>query len=154
MNETEPMYRPRTPPIKRRAYRPFGYRLLIYGLVVLAVMGWLRVGQTIALWLMLTAVNVWPGPIYLVFSGSMWGVTGLVAAIGLWVHFRWARTFTIATALFMAASYWIDRLLIVRSTAARANLPFAVLMTILLLVYMFAILRGLPRFRRFRSPKL
>ncbi len=126
--------------VRPRRRRTLGLKLLVFGLAVFGVMGWLRVGQTIGLWQMLTAVNVWPGPIYLVVSGTLWGLTAFVAAIGLWIGFRWARAFTIATALFIAVSYWIDRLFLVRSTAARANLLFALIMTLALLVYTFAVL--------------
>ncbi len=122
-------------------------RLLAYGFLLLGVMGWLRVGQALPLWRILESLQVWPGPLYLVVSGAVWGLFGLVAAVVVWIGFRWARSFTIAAALLLALSYWFDRLFLVQSDAARANLPFALIMTVVLLVFTFATLRGDPRFQ-------
>jgi hypothetical protein len=40
----------------------------------------------------------------------------------------------------MASWYWIDRLFLVQSPAARANLTFAIFVTIASLVYTFGVL--------------
>ncbi len=125
-----------------RYHRTLGYRLLVYGLVLFGIMGWLRVGQTIGLWQMLTAVDVWPGPVYLAVSGTLWGLAGFVAAVGLWFRFRWSRAFAIAAALFIAVSYWVDRLFVVRSSAARVTMPFAAALTLALLAYTLVTLRA------------
>ncbi len=135
-------YLPRPP---RR--RTFSVRLLAYGLLFFGVMGWLRVGQTIPLWAVLQALGVWPGPLYLAVSGALWGTFSTVAAVGLWLGLRWSRKFTIFTGLFIAVTYWIDRLFLARSSAARAPLPFALILTIVLLVYAFTVLRSDPRFQ-------
>jgi hypothetical protein len=45
----------------------------------------------------------------------------------------------------MAAWYWFDRLVLVQSEAARTNLVFMALLTILAVIYTFAVLRSLQR---------
>jgi hypothetical protein len=122
--------------------------LVIFGLLGLSIYGWLRFQQSLALWDILIQIGIWPGPLYLAISGAVWGMLGLVAGVGLFLRKNWAARFTQAAVLFMAAWYWFDRLVLVKSEAAQANLTFMVLLTILSVAFTFAVLRKIEQIHK------
>jgi hypothetical protein len=141
-----------TPKQKARHAQPAHYRrgtirllLLLAGLSLLSVYGWLRFQQSLALWEILIQIEVVPGPYYLVISGAAWGIMGLIAVLALFSRLTWAIRYTKMIVLLMAAWYWFDRLVLVQSEAARTNLVFMALLTILAVVYTFAVFRSLQR---------
>jgi hypothetical protein len=132
-------------------WRPFSLLLLIFGLLGLSIYGWLRLQQSLALWDILVQIGVWPGPLYLAISGAVWGILGLVAGIGLFLRKNWATRFTQIAILFMAAWYWFDRLVLVRSEAAQTNLVFMGLLTFLAIAFTFAVLRKIERVQKVKE---
>jgi hypothetical protein len=126
-------------------HRTIRFLLLLAGLFVLSVYGWLRFQQSLSLWKILIQIEVWPGPLYLAISGAAWGLMGLIAVLALFFRLTWAIQYTKVIVLLMAAWYWFDRLVLVQSEAARTNLVFMALLTILAVIYTFAVLRSLQR---------
>jgi hypothetical protein len=105
------------------------------GLLYLSLMGWSRMILALADRSLLMEVGVFPGPDYLAVSGAVWGLLGLAAVVLLYVPRRWARMAVFAAGLLFALSYWLDRLILVRTPQAQANWPFALSFTLVLLVF-------------------
>ena len=78
-------------------------------------------------------------PLYLALSGLLWAVIGLVLAFGLWTGRSFAVGGTLVAALAYTLYYWFDRSLLAADAPA-ANMPFAVLTNLCLLVVVFWIL--------------
>lgn len=131
-----------------RPRRTLGFILLVAGLGVFSLMGWLRLAQALERWQMLALLGVWPGPAYLAAGGALWGVAGLISGVALWLRLPHSFALARAAALVYALTYWLDRLWVVRSPAAHANRPFALLLTVAGLVFTFLILRQAEAKRR------
>ena len=78
-------------------------------------------------------------PVYLMVSGLVWGVAGLILAFWLWTGRPAAVSGTLIAALAYSLYYWIDRSLLAAGPTA-ANWPFALLVNLFLLVVVFLIL--------------
>jgi hypothetical protein len=127
-------------PDTHRVRRSFGLWLLILSLLLVSFYGWMRLQYSVVQWDILIWADVYPGPLYMAISGGVWGILGTVSGLGLFFRQRWAVNLTRASVLVMAGWYWIDRLFLVQSPAARANLTFAIFVTIASLVYTFGVL--------------
>ena len=77
-------------------------------------------------------------PLYTDITGAFWTLTGLFFLWSLWRGQRWTRmAFIVASSLY-AAWVWIDRFFI--QTQMRANWPFDLLLTIVLLIFVFIVI--------------
>jgi hypothetical protein len=105
------------------------------GLLYLMLMGWSRLILALMDRGLLDELGIYPGALILAAGGAAWGLAGAAAAILLFVPRRWARAAVVAVGLFFALSYWADRLLFVRAAQVQANWPFALFLTLVLLVF-------------------
>lgn len=105
------------------------------------MVGWMRLQQTIFAWNLLQSL-LGNQVIYLAASGVVWGLLGLGAALGLWLHRRWAPTFSIAWAVGLAAWSWVERFVLARTPDSRTNLPFTAVITCILLVFCILVSRN------------
>jgi len=78
-------------------------------------------------------------PVFLMVSGLVWGIVGLVLAFGLWTGRPAAIGGTLIAALAYSLYYWIDRSLLAAGPPA-ANWLFALLVNLVVLVVVFLIL--------------
>lgn len=101
-------------------------RRLVHGLALafwlaLALLGGLRLWQSLALKSWLAEIGVAPGPLYLAWTGA---AQMLVSLLALALYFsRWRRA-GLAIRLLAAVwvlAFWIDRIWIAVSPAARVN---------------------------------
>ena len=122
------------------ALRTWELKLLAAGFLIVSAFGWLRMEQALATWNWLLQVLPSPSPNYLTFSGAVWGLMGIVCALGLWLRFKGAPPFVRATACVMALWYWSERILLTRSPQGWVNWPFSLFTTILCLMFVFAVL--------------
>ena len=126
--------------------RPLSVTLLALGVLTIAGFNLIRFYQAIRLWGFLSEFPTL-SPLYLVLSGLIWGVAGVLLAWGLWRGYALARRFTLIFAVAYTLYDWIDRLWISKPGLS-ANLPFAAgLNLILLLVTLWILTR--PRVRTF-----
>jgi hypothetical protein len=114
-------------------------------MLLISLFGWLRLQQSISNWDLLQQLGIHPGPLYLALGGTLWGLLGLCAAVGLWYRFSWSVIFTEASALVFAASYWLNRLAFERSAVSQTNAYFAIGLTIAGLIYTFGVSETLKR---------
>lgn len=117
----------------------FWHRLYIYALLILAVSGILRSVTALRLGALLQQYQSAASPLYLVISGALTAAGALIAAIGLWRGAPWAPWFTRIFISAFCIFYWLNRILLTQSDAARVNWTFALLVTIYILAYTYFI---------------
>jgi hypothetical protein len=110
--------------------------LVAYGVLILGVANLTRLAQALEGWSFLASVLP-ISPLYLALTGLGWGVVFLAAAWGLWLGRRWAPRYTQGAALAFAAYYWIDRLFVADAAATASSVPFAAVLTALILLFIF-----------------
>ncbi|HEX7395886.1 MAG TPA: hypothetical protein VF313_13240 [Anaerolineaceae bacterium] len=124
----------------RRPRRSFELWVLVCLLLASGLAGFLRLQAALYSWDVLIQIGLKPGPLYPTLSGAAWGLLSFVAAVGLIFRQRWAPNFTRIGAAGMALAYWIDRLVLTRSSDAQINTPFAAGATALLVFFAFGVL--------------
>lgn len=132
---------------KPRSKRPWWLKLLAFGLLILAMLGWMRFFESVVRWQEFSAVGMQPGPWYTAASGLVIGGLALTAAIGIWLRVRWAPGLTRVTVVFWLAWTAVDRLFVASSPNALANWPFLAGAGVLILAgVIFALQRGRDQF--------
>lgn len=125
-----------------RGFERFGYAALYWLTIafwsVLALLGGLRVWQSLALRSYLVEVNVQPGPLYLTLTGAAQLV---VAGLALAAYLsRWKRGGLAVRllAVLWVLGFWIDRIWVAVSPAARVNDAFVAVFLAACLIVLWA----------------
>lgn len=124
---------PAETPLRRQ--RSFWSKLLIAGLLLLGLNGWLRLWQVVDNWGLLEAIGTRPGPLYLAVSGGVLGLAGLAAGLGLWARSAWSPIAASAVILLWLAWSWLDRLWFSPSPQALVNWPFRLIASLGIVLY-------------------
>lgn len=95
-------------------------------------------------WYWLDQAGITPGPLYLTISGAVWGLAGLAALVWLLFRLPWYRLVALGVALFIALTYWIDRLFVAQNPQ---NLVFAAGFTLFCLAFAILVLKPMPEVR-------
>jgi hypothetical protein len=119
--------------------RPFGVTLLLWMVLSLSGFGLLRLFGALGWRDILTEFHASLSPLYLSITGAGWALVGVVLLWSVIAGRRWAYTAIPAAIVLCLVEYWIERLFF---ESPRANLPFMVGLSILLLVITFASLRN------------
>ena len=117
--------------------RPFLLKLIILSLAIIAVMGWLRVYQSIYQWETLLRFGVRPGPWYSLISGAVIGVVGTIGALSTWLRLAWSQKYVQISIVILAAGWWLDYLVFSQSSIAFYNWPFRIVATSFYLGFVF-----------------
>lgn len=126
----------------KRYSRPFYVTLIIFGvLLFIVVPNLIRMVQAIIDWQFL--VNLLPiSPFYLVMTGAVWGIGGLIVAVGLWQGRPRMRSIALWGGAAYVLYYWIDRLLLRSSSLGRSNETFVIAVSIIFVgLLIFALTR-------------
>lgn len=99
--------------------------------LLLSILGWLRLEQAILNWNLLIEFRANPGPLYIAAGGLLWGLVGLPAAWGLWLHKSWALQLAHLAAPVYPLTYWIDRVAFNHDPQGLQNWPFALGLTLI-----------------------
>lgn len=126
--------------IDKRRKRPFILWVLCLLFIALAVLGWIRVQQAIQSWALEESLLGQFLPLYLTISGGLWGIAAIPATIGLFMRFQRARAITWGAALFYPLTYWLEKILLVKSPTGFTNWLFDVGVTILWLLLVGVVL--------------
>lgn len=110
--------------------RPFGVTLLIWMVLSLLAWGLVRFFAALRWWDVLIEFQSSLSPLYLSITGAGWGLVGCVLLGCLWAGKVWTHRVILTSVLVWLIEYWIERVLY---QSPRANLPFAVVATILIL---------------------
>jgi len=100
------------PVFQPRRKRPASVTLL--GMLVLSFTAfyWLRFYEAAASWKTLTTRLPESIPLYLLLSGFLWGLAGVILFQGLWRGTGWAPKWTQIVITGFIIYYWLDRLLL------------------------------------------
>ncbi|MCB9134210.1 MAG: hypothetical protein H6636_02220 [Anaerolineales bacterium] len=123
-------------------HRPFSVTLLAIGVLTLAMVGFIRTWEAFRLWDFLITLQVSPG--YLVITGLLAGLVGVVAALGLWRGVRWGARVALTYVGTILIFYWIDRLFVAQSLVTEINTPFAIGVSLLIALFIAWILFRKP----------
>ena len=111
--------------------RPFSVTLLLWLVLSLTAWGAVRLLAALRWWNVLNEFGARLGPLYLFITGAGWIAAGIVLLWGLFSAKLWIyRAIPIAISLWLV-QYWVERLFF---ESSRANLPFALIASFLLLV--------------------
>ena len=133
MSETQPKH-------------PFPVTVLMGLVLIFTGMQVLRLWTAIANWSFLNSLPLNIPPAYFVASGLLWAAVGIAILYGLWFRKSWARGVTLIGSLAFAAAHWLDRLFLQERGPQSANMPFDLLVTVLLLTFVFVTM-ALPQSR-------
>lgn len=116
---------------------PFRITLVLCVVLIITVTNIIRLVTSIAWHDTLNAYISPLGILYIAVSGAVWTGVGLfiLASFGLGAH--WTRPVLLISTSAYAAWVWADNLFV--QAQLGANWPFSLVVTILLLAYMFAI---------------
>jgi glucose dehydrogenase len=115
--------------------RPFSVTLLLWMVLSLSAWGAIRSFAALRWWDVLYEFNASLGPLYLLITGVLWGVVGVFLLWSIWSGKAWSRIEIIISMLLWLAEYWVERLFF---QSPRVNLPFALILSALLLAVTFA----------------
>ena len=119
--------------------------VLLVGFTLISLSGWVRMARALNDQFYYTQVGV-PST-YLIVSGACWGLVGLAAVIWMIFRLRWTGPVAFIAALFFAVTYWLDRLVLSQSVGVFENAPFAALVSLLALLYVWLVVWPGPDFR-------
>lgn len=118
----------------RRAWIAWGM------LLIFSAAGWMRAVDAWTDWSWLSLAGTQPGPLYLILSGALWGVTGLAAGLWLLLRLKYSRPAALIAAFLLALTFWLDRIFFSHAPGSGGNTPFALLATLVLLGSAVAVL--------------
>jgi hypothetical protein len=133
MQEKALMVEPTEPVWKMK--RPLRVTLLAVYVFLVACWNGLRLGSAIFYWK--TLAEYGSHPLYIAISGGVWFIAGLLLAWGLWRGKAWAWIAATGSAAGYGCWYWLDRLVLQKP---HANWPFALIFTIVSLLFILLIL--------------
>jgi hypothetical protein len=111
--------------------RPFGVTLLLWLVLSLSAWGLVRLLAALRWWNELHEFEARLSPLVLSLTGALWLIVGGVLLWGLFSGGRWMyRAIPSAIAAWLV-EYWIERLFF---ESPRANLPFALIVSLLLFI--------------------
>ena len=111
--------------------RPFGVTLLLWLVLSLSAWGVVRLLAALRWWDVLNEFGARLSPVYLSITGAGWAVVGGVLLWGLFIGKLWTRLAIPISIFLWLMGYWVERLFF---ESPRANLSFAVIASILLLI--------------------
>lgn len=127
--------------------RPRSVTSLALAVLTIGVLHLARFLQTLSSWNILEELLA-VSPVYLSLSSLVWAGVCLVLAYGLWVGAVWAPQLMRLSLLAYLIFYWADRLLLSPRRALPDNTPFAALVSILAIGFVFWFFRQ-PRIKAF-----
>ena len=111
--------------------RPFGVTLLLWLVLSLSAWGAVRLIAALRWWNVLNEFEARLSPLYLSITGVGWIVAGAVLLWGLFSGKLWTVRAILASISLWILQYWVERIFF---EAPRANLFFALILTILLFI--------------------
>ena len=116
--------------------RPFGVTLLLWMVLSLSVWGAIRLCAALRWWHVLYEFDARLSPLYLAIMGAGWVLAGGILLWSMWSGKKWAHwAIPISISLWLV-EYWSERLFF---QSPRANLPFALFASVLLLILIITI---------------
>ena len=115
--------------------RPFSVTLLLWLVLSLSAWGAVRLFAAFRWWNVLNEFGARLSPLYLSITGAGWIVVGGVLLWSLFSGKSWARLAIPISIVIWVMEYWVERMFF---EAPRANLYFALSLSILLFIVTFS----------------
>jgi hypothetical protein len=125
-----------------RHQRPFFVTVLIVVVLIFTSLNAFRFVTAIRSWGFITTLLPVSTLIYLVATGFVWGILGIILAVGLFTRRKWSSSFVRFAGVSYASYYWLDRLFIAEIYSVAYRWQFALVMTLVLLIFIFLVLRA------------
>ncbi len=116
--------------------RPFGVTLLLWLVLILSAWGAVRFFAALRFWDVLNEFDARLSPLYLSATGAGWGAVGGVLFWGVMSRRAWMPSVVMIAAFVWQIQYWVERIFF---QSPRANLPFALIASLFLLIITTAI---------------
>ena len=129
---------------------PFRVTLLLWLVLFITAWNGLRLWTALAWQKVLTEFSAQPATWITALSGCIWMVTGVLIIWGIWQNKAWTVKILVGAAAGYSAWYWSERLIF---QEPRPNWPFAVLLNVVLLIFIFFATKTLTREAHERKPK-
>lgn len=118
--------------------RPTSVTLLAVMVLIITTLNLVRGWQAIAQQEFL--LDLLPIPwLYVAISGFVWGLVGIILFLGLWLGFARFNFYAALATLLYSAYYWVDRFMLTLERD-QANLPFAIVLNLIIILLTFWIL--------------
>jgi len=117
-----------------RRKRPRGVTILALLVLYTTIFNLARFYQAIHKWFLLQQFLPF-SPLYLIISGLIWGLIGLVIFWILWRGFAWAPKIAIGGITLYMLFFWFDRLLMPSYPQRNANASFYVIVCIVIVFF-------------------
>ena len=111
--------------------RPFGVTLFLWLVLILSAWGTIRLFAALRWWPVLYEFDARLSPLHFSITGAGWVIAGGVLLWSMWSGKAWARWAIPVSIGLWLLEYWIERLFF---QSPRANLPFALIASALLLI--------------------
>jgi len=112
---------------KKRARRR--YWITAFFLTLYALVGWLRLQQTLLYWYYFLGLGLWPHPFYLAVSGGMIGIGYSLALIFHLARFKYTARYIHFVGFLLIVWIWVDRIWIGMRDAFISLLPITIIIT-------------------------
>ena len=115
--------------IKKRKRARRRYRISAFFLMLYALIGWLRLQQTLLYWFYFLKLGLWPHPLYLAVSGGLLGIGYSLALIFHLSLLKYTARYIRFLGILLIIWIWIDRIWIGMRDAFISLLPATILIT-------------------------
>jgi len=112
---------------KKQAHRR--YWISAFFLFLYALIGWLRLQQTLLFWYYFLELGLWPHPLYFAVSGGMIGAGYSLALIFHFARFKYAAQTIRFLGILLIIWIWIDRIWIGIRETFISLLPITLIIT-------------------------
>jgi hypothetical protein len=112
---------------------PLRITILLWLVLIITAWNFIRLATSIAWRNTLETYATKPGPFYIGLTGAVWSLIGLFLLWSIIRGYRWTRIVVLIAGCCYSIYDWVDKLFV--QTQLRANWPFNLLTTILLLGY-------------------
>ncbi len=129
---------------------PFRVTLLLWLVLFITVWNGLRLWTALAWQKVLTEFSAQPVTWITALDGCIWMVTGFLIIWGIWQQKAWTVKILLGAAAGYTVWYWSERL---SFQEPRPNWPFAIILNLVLLIFIFFTTKSLTREAHERKPK-
>ena len=116
---------------------PLRITLLLWLVLILTAWNIVRFATSLGWRDTLVTYAVRPGPFYIGLTGAIWTILGCVLLLGFTRGANWSRVSILVSGIAYFIWFWIDRLFV--QPLLRANWPFDLLITVVILGFTIAV---------------
>ncbi len=114
--------------------RPWFVIELAIDVLAFSLYNGLRAGSALYQQDFLSGLSLPVPPLYLILSGAVWALAGLILVVGLWFGHRLAPSGVKVLAWAFAVVHWFEQIVLMRSPLRDTNWLFSGIITVILLL--------------------